>query len=243
MKTFAIIAAAGRGTRLDANVPKAAFKVKGGDSTLLELAIEKFRGLGIEPYCVVSQQVIECLGSGKDLGAEFFIQDVPTGMGDALFVASSAIKEADRILFTWVDQVGLTPETIWETASALSGVRGFIVPCWSPNKGYTGIAWNSSGVERVFQKREGEAVPTDLPTDVGLFGFTGGAELVEEWRHYRAQAKPGVRTGEYNFLDFLPWVTAKKWSGSQLPARISDTYSINTPAEAETWETYGPVGD
>ena len=235
-----VIAAAGRGTRLGTSRPKAALKVGRGQKTLLELAIDKFQGMGIEPYCVVSPAVVDCFSTEKGLNANFVLQAVPTGMGDALFEASEAIREADRVLFTWVDQVGLTEETIWETLSALNGERKFTLPCWYPNTGYTGIEWNARGVERVFQRREGESVPSSLPNDVGLFGFTDGLELVRQWGDYRTQALPGAISQEYNFLDFLPWITAMGWGGLPISARMLDTYSINTPLEAGLWDGIEP---
>jgi hypothetical protein len=184
----------------------------------------------------MSPSVFSTLGKEHKLTKNSFIQEVPTGMGDALFSAREAIRGSERVLFTWVDQLGLSTETIAKTERELgSPERCYVVPCLSKEQPYTGLDWNRNGVTSAFESREGDFVPKGSVSDVGLFGFTDGSALVNAWDDYRATQNHGAITGEVNFLKFLPWLTEKGWLGKRVNADASDGFSVNTLEELEAW--------
>ena len=234
--TTVVIAAAGRGSRLSSNVPKALFPLDHDGTTMLEHQVGKFISLGLSAYPVVSPGVLSALGQGHKLSSSVYVQEIPTGMGDALFSARDVIAGSERVLFTWVDQLGLTTDTI---SAALRGLgtsnRRYVVPCLSKEESYTGLDWGETGVSAAYESREGDVVPQDVVSDVGLFAFTDGAKLVAEWDEFRLTGNRGAITGEINFLKFLPWLTKKGWLGQQIDAKPTDGLSVNTPEELEAW--------
>lgn len=236
MSAIVVIAAAGLGSRLSSVVPKALFPLDQTGTTMLEHQISKFVSLGLKAYSVISPGVLSVLGKGHKLSNLSYVQETPTGMGDALFLAREVISNSEKVLFTWVDQLGLTTETV---AAALRELEAsdhrYVVPCLSKEQPYTGLDWNGSGVSAAYESREGDVVPQDVVSDVGLFGFTDGSKLVGDWDKFRLTGNRGAITGEVNFLKFLPWLTNKGWLGLQINAKPADGFSVNTPEELEDW--------
>lgn len=237
MSATVVIAAAGRGSRLSSTVPKALFPLDQIGTTMLEYQMVKFISLGFKAYSIISPRVLSILGEGHKLSNLSYIQEIPTGMGDALFLAREVIADSEKVLFTWVDQLGLTPETITASLRELEAYdHRYVVPCLSKEQPYTGLDWDGRGVSAAYESREGDAVPQGVVSDVGLFGFSDGEKLVGEWDEFRLTGNHGAITGEINFLKFLPWLTNNGWRGRQIHAKPADGFSVNTPRELEDWK-------
>jgi hypothetical protein len=235
MNVTVIVAAAGRGTRLSSELPKSVFPINEEGTTMLDYQMSKFLGLGFTTFAVVSPVVLSLLQEEQRVGGEFYIQHKPIGMGDALFVAREAISKSDTVLFSWVDQLGLTSETISRTVGQAQGSLRYVVPCLSRPLPYTGLEWGTNGIIAAYESREGDIVPKDVVSDVGLFGFTSGRKLVTAWDDFCREEKTGAVTREVNFLKFLPWLTSRGWEGVRIEARASDGLSVNTQEELENW--------
>lgn len=235
MAVTVIVAAAGRGTRLSSDLPKSLFPIDEQGTTMLDHQMSKFMGLGINAFAVVSPLVLSLLQRDQGMGRDFYIQDKPTGMGDALFVAREAISKSDTVLFTWVDQLGLTSETISRTVANAEGSLRYVVPCLTKGRPYTGLKWGANGVVAAYETREGDKVPEGVVSDVGLFGFTNGERLVTAWDNFCGEERRGAVTREMNFLQFLPWLSSRGWEGVKIEAQASDGLSVNTQEELENW--------
>jgi hypothetical protein len=202
---------------------------------MLDHQVSKFKAMGFSTFAVVSPLVLSLLPANQSRVTKFYVQEKPIGMGDALFVAREAICQSHTVLFTWVDQLGLTSETIRQTVEKARGVLSYVVPCLSKQNPYTGLSWGENGIIAAYETREGDVLPKDVVSDVGLFGFGNGEELVEAWDDYCHGKNVGAITGEVNFLQFLPWLTLRGWKGVRVEARVSDGLSVNTRDELEKW--------
>jgi hypothetical protein len=80
----------------------------------------------------------------------------------------------------------------------------------------------------VAQRREGDALPEDGESDVGLFSLSREA-FMEELPTFARQAAPGRRTGERNFLPFVSWMAARGALYTLPIAEPIEALGVNTP--------------
>ena len=225
LRTWAVIPAAGRGSRLGlVDRPKILAPVdEERGETIWSILAGKLRPFTDRIQVVLSPSGLEWF---KDVDADVAIQDVPLGMGDAVFRGASSWT-ADRILIVWGDQVNLSSETFERTLklhAAASAGPSFVLPRVWNSSPYVQYDFNQRGdVTGVRQTREGDVTDAAGWSDVGLFCLsTEGLE--EFWREYLATAARGSSTGEINFLPFLPFLAERGWS--------TVTWDVADPEEA-----------
>jgi bifunctional N-acetylglucosamine-1-phosphate-uridyltransferase/glucosamine-1-phosphate-acetyltransferase GlmU-like protein len=236
----ALIAAAGRGSRLGFDKPKILYPVAGRPILAHLVAL-------LEPFCqefvfVLSptgtpdvQPELERLLPGRYTIAE---QSEPLGMGHA--VRCGLEKTATPCtLLAWGDQVALRPSTIGQSMGLLTGLSAAeaVVPTAWRDQPYIHLERDGEGrIARVLQAREGEVMPERGESDTGLFVFRTGSmrQALEEARGHGQ----GAKTGEENFLPVLSRVET-------VCARIAhatESLGVNTRADAERLEEYFRMG-
>ena len=230
-RTWAVIPAAGRGSRLGLlDRPKILAPVdEESGETIWSILEAKLRPITHRIQLVLSPSGAEYF-NGVD--ADIAIQDQPLGMGDAVFRGFSSWK-ADRILVVWGDQVNLSSETLKRTLEAHDGARhrpAYALPrVWNVAP-YVQYDFNERGdVVGVRQSREGDTTDGAGWSDVGLFCLSTSG-LPELWQKYLATASRGSATGEINFLPFLPFLSTQGWATATWDVADPDeARGVNTP--------------
>jgi bifunctional UDP-N-acetylglucosamine pyrophosphorylase/glucosamine-1-phosphate N-acetyltransferase len=222
--TCAIVPAAGRGTRLGLHGPKLLTPVT-AQETVWTLLRRTLAGLVDQVHVVVSPTHFDAVRAATPpddlLPTTFAVQDVPTGMGDAVFRGWSEWKDATSVVVIWGDQVHVSRETIARGLRAQAGApRRVVVPLVRLAEPYVEYRFDDSGrLTEIRQTREGDRCQPGGWGDVGTFVLpTGG--LLAEWQHFRAGPGVGARTGEVNFLPFLTHLAAAGWAVR--PSRVDD---------------------
>jgi hypothetical protein len=85
----------------------------------------------------------------------------------------------------------------------------------------------------VRQSREGDLCTPNGYSDIGTFALSVQG-LRDAWTQYLTQIHPGSRTGETNFLPFLPYLASAGWSVKRLAVADSrEARGINAPEDLE----------
>ncbi len=227
----AVIPAAGRGSRLGIDVPKALVRPD-GLRTLIEIMFEKVRPIVDRFVVIVNPTMLSHDYWPSSLDLEIAIQELPTGMGDAVFCATNQIKESTTILVVWADQVGITSETIQNGIRSHHLNKGLkpriTIPLIRVKNPYVEYVIHDKKIVSIKQVREGDTAADEGLTDVGLFILDAGEPLVEAWGTYLEKAEIGKSTKERNFLPFLRSLTDNQWELQVTSALAEDKLGINT---------------
>jgi bifunctional UDP-N-acetylglucosamine pyrophosphorylase/glucosamine-1-phosphate N-acetyltransferase len=232
-KICAVVPAAGRGSRLGADVPKVFVPLRPG-LLLWDALRDKLAAVADEIVLVLSPEGRRYVAENRLPPASFekttlAVQPVPLGMGDAVFGAAfNHWREADDLLIVWGDQVNLSADT-------LAGIRKLhqaaprpclTLPLVGAAQPYVEYIFDPDGtLTAVRQSREGDVCAPNGLSDVGTFLLTGGDALETQWRHYLAAKTVGTRTAEINFLPFLVHLSRE----AHWPVH---RYDVTDPAEA-----------
>jgi CTP:molybdopterin cytidylyltransferase MocA len=227
-----IVAAAGRGVRLGASVPKVLVPVNG--RPMLQHLVELHRPFVDHVVVVVSPSASNDVGSclhAWNVVATLAIQEQPTGMLDAILAGVAALPPGvSRVWITWGDQVAVLPETLSRLAD-IEADTDLALPIVEREDPYIHFERDAAGrIVAVRQRREGDAMPSRGENDLGLFSLS--ARAAHAWLpEYARDAPAGRTTGERNFLPFLAWAAAR---GSVATCPCTDpieAIGINTPAD------------
>jgi bifunctional N-acetylglucosamine-1-phosphate-uridyltransferase/glucosamine-1-phosphate-acetyltransferase GlmU-like protein len=225
-----VIAAGGKGTRMNSYVPKPLTKTSKGE-TFLDLQINKLLLQVDELIIIVSQEVMNHPDFIKDKNCDYLVQESPTGMGDAVFVAADYISQHEDIVILWADQVGLTKETILNSIDlhrTKSSHQKITIPVIKKNDGYIDLCFKGNELEKVLQAREGDLISPPNLSDVGFFCISTNGVLVNEWFHGGREYSRGKVSGEYNLLPFFAYLSGRGWGTQVLNATHLDGFGVNT---------------
>lgn len=238
-----IVPAAGLGSRLRTTVPKFLAVVNG--RPMLDWLLDLYRDAVDRIVLIVHPSFADQghLYSGPaGVRVEYRVQESPTGMLDAVLLARDAViaSNATRVLVTWCDQVAIHPQTVarlTELSEAHPGVP-LVLPTARRRDPYIHFERDSTcRIIRVLHRREGDRLPDEGESDVGLFSLSREAFLTELPR-FAAVAASGSTTRERNFLPFIPWMAAR---GEVLTFPCVDeleAVGVNTPEELRMVERY-----
>ena len=199
-----IIPAAGMGTRMKQDMPKALTPFL--DSTFLGWQLQKFRSLAHKIFVVVAPEHLEEFKryrSLHDLEFEIITQGVGKG---SYYAVKSAMQfvTTEYVLVCWVDQVGLSESLIIQTSNSvqIKGVDASI-PLVHKDHPYVKIHRNLAGKLTHWEyQREGNT-PSSGYSDLGLFALRT-PKLLKAMQSIRGESGMiSPLTKELNFLDFL----------------------------------------
>jgi CTP:molybdopterin cytidylyltransferase MocA len=106
----------------------------------------------------------------------FTTQASPTGMLDAILVGAKAVRRwaPHEIWISWADQVGVLPATLRRLVSltALVPPPPLVFPTVRRPTPYIHFDRDGSGrIARLLQRREGDAMPAEGESDIGIFAL------------------------------------------------------------------------
>lgn len=177
-KYKAIILAAGMGTRMKSDLPKALISVY--DKTIIEELIYSLSTANISDICLV-------IGHKGDLIKEklkhlnnvsYAIQQLPLGTGHAVLMAKDMIKEDESILIVYGDMPFISKDTLTGFISQFeeSGVDvSLITATPNPTPAYGRIIRNNDGyvIDIIEQKDANEEVKKIKEVNYGIYLFKG----------------------------------------------------------------------
>lgn len=213
MKRVLVIPAAGRGSRLQSDLPKPLHPVAGRPMLdwLWDLHAEWTAAvvLVLHPQTAPAIQR-HCRSWSVPISVA--VQHEPRGMVDALLQACDAVADhrPDRVWVTWCDQVAVAPATVAALAreEAAHPDMPLILPTVACEAPYVHFERDASGtIAAVRHRREGDAMPARGEADSGLFSFSPPA-FTEELPRFARTGPRGARTGEANFLPFVARMAA-----------------------------------
>ncbi|WP_256862571.1 NTP transferase domain-containing protein [Microbispora sp. GKU 823] len=233
----AVIPAAGRGTRLGLGIPKIMVEIADG-VTVWHVLHQRLRPYVEHVHVVMSPEgegPFRALAAEQIAGGEVSVsvQDEPTGMGGAIFGAAPHWEAYGTILVVWGDQAGLSPVTVDRVVRAHG--KGLTLPLVPMPDPYVEYELDGDGtLVRVRQSREGDECRPGGLSDVGVFCLSTEG-LREEWTRYLDEAALGARTGEVNFLPFLPCLSRERnWPVTVVPVTDPDeARGVNTADDLE----------
>ena len=230
---LAIVPAAGRGSRLGGEIPKALITPPNYDKNLIQIAISKLLKFSDKVTVVVSPSLLSNSNWKSISPAGYLVQEKPTGMGDAIFVCKDEIESAKIIVIVWADQIGISEETITNAIMKLTSEESpsFVIPSIQVKNPYVEYVWLGNKLMKVLQSREGEKTNSKGFTDVGCFVLTGGKKLTEMWDKYCKLIPLGELTNERNFIPFFKYLSDFGWHGFITNAQQNDRIGINTPSD------------
>jgi len=237
----AVIPAAGKGSRLGYNKPKILYPLLG--RTIMDWLLDALR-----PVC--SKYIFVASPSGKDsikkevkhlLGdlAQVIIQETPTGMGDAVLCAKSAVS-TPYTLVVWGDQITLSKQTVSRCTGLHEKRQSALLtlPTIFKPRPYIHIVRDDSNrIIEVQQAREEPIIQATGESDCGLFMFSTNA-LFSTLDHAKTiKIGLGLKTNEFNLLQVIPqFETSYNAVQTLRISDINETLGVNTLDDAQRAE-------
>jgi bifunctional N-acetylglucosamine-1-phosphate-uridyltransferase/glucosamine-1-phosphate-acetyltransferase GlmU-like protein len=230
MKICALIPAAGGGTRLGADVPKILLPITPNE-TIWSILHAKLSPLVDHVHLILSPEGAAAFPP-LPANASYSIQPAPLGMGDAIFRGHEVWSRYDAVLIVWGDQLFVSHDTLRRAIAALGDEdRHAVLPVTRMAVPYVEYVFEGSRLTKVLLTREGDATTPNGFSDVGTFLLTT-AGLKPVWDSFLALTHGGLKgekTGEINFLPFLPFLAAQGWIFTPVEvADATEARGINT---------------
>ena len=234
MERLLIIPGAGLGSRLGAHTPKLLALVNG--RPMLDHLLALYAPVVQRVALVVHPSARAAVARAVETASrpvDIFVQEQPTGMLDAIFLARSAVEVASpaRIWITWCDQVAIHPLTAQRLTEADRDDPLLAMPTCASVFPYVHLERDPAGrIIRVLHRREGDDMPASGESDAGLFSLSREAYmgLLPE---FAAAPLAGSATGERNFLPFIPWVAARGSVETFPCTEAAEAVGVNTPED------------
>lgn len=244
MTRLLVIPAAGRGSRLGFEGPKALLPIAG--RPMIEHLLALYAAT-VDRYVVVVAPA--ALGAfASTLGAwrervEFAVQEQPTGMLPAILCAETTVAAylPQHVWITWCDQIAISAGTIEALAAAVARHpdAGLVMPTVRQAPPYIHFDRDPTGrIIDVRQRREGDVMPADGESDAGLFVLRRDAYLEQLVAYGQLPAAAGTGTGERNFLPFIPWLASRMPVMTVPIDRADEAIGVNTPDDVRTVEAH-----
>jgi bifunctional N-acetylglucosamine-1-phosphate-uridyltransferase/glucosamine-1-phosphate-acetyltransferase GlmU-like protein len=231
-----IVPAAGAGSRLGGNVPKILVPVAG--RPMIDHLVALYRPF-VDDIVVVAHPTFSARLRGP---FEVVEQHERTGMLDAVLLAAPAVarRQPAEVWVTWGDQVGVLRPTVERLAAAMAdGSRPLAaLPTVRRASPYIHFDRDAAGrISGLRQRREGDAMPDEGESDMGLFALTRGA-FEGDLREYAEHIQPGAGTGERNFVPFIPWLSQRGTVSTFPCTDAREAIGVNTPEELHEMEQW-----
>jgi len=243
MERVLLVPAAGPGSRLHAPQPKVLSLVDG--RPMIDHLFQMYAPFVRRFVLVVHPDTRTRVAEHCDrllFRVEYHEQPSATGMLDALLVPIKSIRTLapDRVWVTWCDQIAVHPRTIERLAGISSTNRdaALVLPTGRCDRPYIHFVRDELDcIVDVRQRREDDAMPGRGESDIGVFDLSLRA-YCDLLPAYSDEAPVGARTGERNFLPFIPWL-AQRAPVHTFPSRdAEEAIGVNTQEDRNLVERY-----
>jgi len=242
MSRLLVIPAAGLGTRLKSSQPKALVAVNG--RPMLDHLVDLYASYVDYTVVIAHPSFAGDLEAWADEAgySEVVQQPSPTGMLDAILLAAPAVMRLrpDSIWITWCDQVGVLPATVQRLADVSSPepLPALVFPTVRRTAPYIHFERDTAGrITDVLHRREGDSMPAEGESDMGLFALSRAA-FDSELHQYASEVVAGRSTGERNFLPFIAWLSSRAPVITFPCTDPMEAVGINTPEELQQVEDW-----
>jgi len=243
MVRLLVVPAAGMGSRLGPHVPKLLVPVAGRPMidwllTLYGPFVDRAAVI-VHPAWLAT--VTEYLSRSKP-PVELFVQQVPTGMLDAILLAMPAVHghRPDRVWITWCDQIAIHPDTIRRLANsdAAGHAPSLLMPTCRRADPYVHLERDANGrITRVLHRREGDQMPEVGESDTGVFDLSLEA-FMNLLPKFASHVRPAAGTRERNFVPFVAWAAARTSVATFACTEPEEAIGVNTPEELALVEAH-----
>jgi bifunctional UDP-N-acetylglucosamine pyrophosphorylase/glucosamine-1-phosphate N-acetyltransferase len=238
-----VIPAAGRGSRLGFDGPKALCPVNG--RTMLEHLLARYAPLIHEVVVVAAPEALDAIGAVVRAGSvpgTCVVQARPEGMLPAILCATPVVerRRPEEVWITWCDQIAISATTVARLGDEMTSNSSatFVFPTVMQSPPYIHFARDEDGrLCAVLQRREGDPLPATGESDAGLFAMRGRTFL-EDLGRYGSLAAASPGTGERNFLPFIPWLAQTAEVRTFPLTDPLEAVGVNTPADLAALEAY-----
>jgi CTP:molybdopterin cytidylyltransferase MocA len=238
-QTLALIAAAGRGTRLGYHQPKLLFPLEG--RPLIGWLAERLKDLVSGLTIVLSAEgrtAFDGAAPALDVPVTIVIQPSPTGMADAILAAGPVVCSAGApptAVILWGDQIGVRRETL-SRALAVHARHplhpAVTVPLARVDGPYVHYEFDSNGrLVAVKQRREGDVLPDAGQADCGCFVISPARVFPVLRRLRSSNLLEGALSHEQNFLQALPFIAREAPVVGVMGATLADTIGLNSASD------------
>ncbi len=232
---LAIVLAAGEGTRMRSQRPKALHEIAG--RSLIAHVLEAVRSAGVTSTAIVVGPGAEAVTAEARRvlpGAEIFVQSERRGTAHAVLAAKSAIARGpDDVLIVYGDTPLIRPQTLGRMREALAKGAALVVLGFRAQDptGYGRLVQEAG--ELVSIREELEASAAERAIDLcngGLMAFVGKTALA-----ILERIGNDNRKGEFYLTDAVAIARARKLKAVVIETEEDDVRGINTKAQlAET---------
>jgi bifunctional UDP-N-acetylglucosamine pyrophosphorylase / glucosamine-1-phosphate N-acetyltransferase len=242
MARVLIVPAAGLGTRLGSPLPKLLVSVAG--VAMIDRLLALYRQYVSRAILVVNPAALATVRRhiGETSDIDIVVQSRPTGMLDAILLAAAAAADAgsSSVWITWCDQVAVDPRTVRRLARTAeeNPSAAIVMPTVHRSDPYIHLERDGDRrIVRVLHRREGDSMPEEGESDMGLFALSSDA-FDTMLPAYAGAVESGRATGERNFLPFIAWA-ARRAPVITFPAEHAmEAVGVNTPAELRQVEAH-----
>jgi bifunctional UDP-N-acetylglucosamine pyrophosphorylase/glucosamine-1-phosphate N-acetyltransferase len=246
----AVLPAAGRGSRLGLDVPKLCAPIHNG-MTVWSIMRPKLLSTVDRIHLIVAPQWKKAFESLLANDPEWnrlsvSVQTEPRGMGDAIFGAYSHWADSHTLLVVWGDQIHISNATLHKAIARNRQSAGpsCTIPVVQLDRPYVQYCFDDQDqLQQIRETREGAVCDERGYSDVGTFALDV-AGLDASWRRYSEERIFGARTGETNFLPFLPYLARNGWQVRHVP--VSDPLEargINNAEDLRFFQTLYASGN
>jgi len=236
-----VIPAAGKGSRLGLKTPKFLVQI-GNDYTVADRLLELFESFDSINVIMSSWGMKKLKSflkkkfpSTRCKNIKVWEQNEPTGMGDAIFLASTDFKAYSYLFVVWGDQALISKNSIIKLYDLISNNLSqniVSVLLTKTHRPYVEYVFDSKNLKKIKESREGDICNEQGYSDCGLFALTTN-DLDYFWRLFKEKNAMGEVTKETNFLPFLQFLCVEQgWEF--LPVitnNKSERVGINTKAD------------
>lgn len=216
MKMITIIPAAGRGSRMNLDIPKILIKI-GKKKRVIDLLIDKVKKHSHKIVFIVNNKYQNKIRKYLDdnyknkINFNLVLQKKPLGMFDAVYRSFKYLKNYKKILIIWGDHIGVQKRTIDEICSAETQKQKALLPLVKIRKPYVEYVFSKRKLIKIKETREGDKVNKVGLTDLGTFLFFSN-NFQKYLKEFKKKKIKGNITKEQNFLPFILFLSKNSWN-------------------------------